>query len=162
MIVPALICLGLRFDYRDFDQRFPDDQIFEQESIGTWLKEHSHPDETLFVWGFATGIYFHSHLKPASRFLWTDLLTGKIPGSDLSNDPQFDTSSFVRPEAWQALWEDFAKHKPTYIVDTAPANIHNYAKYSLKKYPELNSWIAENYQKIGFIEKSVIYKTVEK
>jgi 4-amino-4-deoxy-L-arabinose transferase-like glycosyltransferase len=160
MIVPALVFSALRWDFRRVDAAFPDDQIFEQETIGHWLKDNTGRDATLFVWGFATAIYFHSELKPASRFLWTDLLTGKVPGSALSNDPAFDTSQFIRPEAWTALWEDFAKTKPDYFVDTSPPNIHNYGKYPLDRFPELKSMIDRDYVLLAEVKGARIYKKV--
>ncbi len=156
--IPALFFWGLRIDFRQVDSLFPDDQIFEQEKIGQWLKDNTEPGQKLFVWGFATAIYFHAERPPASRFLWTDLLTGKIPGSDLSNQTNFDTSRYAVPEAWKALWEDFAKQKPDYIVDTAPANIHNYGKYPLSLYPELYSFVQNNYRLFKNKDGTIIYK----
>lgn len=158
LAVPAIVFLALRVDFERTDRLFPDDSLFEQQRIGTWIKNHSEPQETLLVWGYATAIYFHAERKATSRFLWMDLLTGKVPGSQKANDPAFDTSAFVRPEAWAAFWEDMKKNPPTYFVDTSPCNIHNYAKYPITAYSDLVRFVGENYHPWQMIERCTIYK----
>ncbi|MBI2340283.1 MAG: hypothetical protein HYU99_07970, partial [Deltaproteobacteria bacterium] len=158
ILIPALFFWLLRVDQKNIYNLFPDDQLFEQQAIGEWLRRNTKPDETLFVWGFATAIYFHAERKPASRFLWTDLLTGKVPGSQKSDDPAFDAQKFAAPEAWEALWEDFKNHPPAYFVDTSPADIHNYKKYPVKHYPPLYRYLRENYRFWKNMNGCLIYK----
>lgn len=157
LVLPSLIFWMVRLDQKTIYSLFPDDGLDEQMEIGNFLKANTDPQETLFVWGVASAIYFHAERKPASRFLWTDLLTGKVPGSEISNDPSFETSAYVRPEAWVALWEDF-KTPPTYFVDTSVCNIHNYKKYPIDLYPELRHFLKSRYRFWKNVEGCLVYK----
>ncbi|OGQ07499.1 MAG: hypothetical protein A3G32_01055 [Deltaproteobacteria bacterium RIFCSPLOWO2_12_FULL_40_28] len=157
MVIPTVLFWTVRANYKSIDQLFPDDQLFQQQRIGEWIKNHTHQTDTLFVWGFATAIYFHAERSSMSRFLWTDLLTGRMPGSELSRTPHFDTTPFVRTEAWNDFWEDF-KNPPTYFVDTSPANLHDYKKFPPSLYPDLWRYLNMNYQPFQSIEGVVIYK----
>ncbi len=158
IFLPVLFFWVLRLDLKKMEDFFPDDQLFLQKRVGEWMKNNTQPQETLFVWGFATAIYFHAERKPVSRFLWTDWLTGKVPGSNQSNLPDFDTTRYIAPLAWKALWEDFNKNPPTYFVDTSPPNIHNYKKYPLFSYPELYSYLQTHYRFWKNVEGCAIYK----
>ena len=158
MIIPAVVTSVARWNYEKFDSKFPDDQLFQQKKIGEWLKANTQEDETLFVWGFATAIYFHAERKASSRFLWADLLTGKIPGSSLSNQKNFDTAIYSKPKAWEKFWEDMHANPPDYFIDTSSANIHNYGKYHLNQYPLLQSFLQDHYIFLGIRENTNIYK----
>jgi len=161
ILVPALSFWTLRWNYIWFDKKFPDDQIFLQEDIGLWLKNKAKSNQTLFVWGFATGIYFSSELKPASRFLWTDLLTGKVPGSLIEERNAQSDFKLSRPEAWEAFWEDMKINKPDYFVDTSGCHIHGYQKYPIAAYPELASWLSSNYAVDGTPHRCTVFKKVD-
>lgn len=158
ILIPAFFFWMIRIDQKTIYQMFPDDQLFEQKAIGEWIQENTDEKDTMFVWGFATAIYFHAQRKPVSRFLWTDLLVGKVPGSEKSNEPFFDTSTYASSLAWEALWEDFAKNPPTYFVDTQPANIHNYGKYPVIQYPQLFRYVQKNYRFWKNVGGCLIYK----
>lgn len=157
-LIPALFFWGLRLDFKKIDRLFPDDQIFDQKEVGQFLYQNTLEKETVYVWGFAPAIYFYSQRTPASRYVWSDLLTGKIPGSEKSNDPGFDTQKFVPQGAWDILWEDFKKRPPTYFVDTSTADMHHYGKYPVSNYPRLFQYLQEYYVKVGEVKNCLIYK----
>ncbi|MDO8518697.1 MAG: glycosyltransferase family 39 protein [Deltaproteobacteria bacterium] len=136
LAVPALIFWIIRSDFKRIDELFPDDHLFIQQNIGEWLKGNADPGKTLFVWGNAPAIYYFSDLKPASRFIFSEYLTGKIQGSDKSGQ--------AYPKAWDLLWADFSK-PPDYLVDTSPAGIHGYAKFPVGNYPEMFRYIQAHY-----------------
>ena len=157
IVVPMLFFWVLRIDYQTFLKHFPDDAIYEQERIGLHLKGLSQPDDTVFVWGFATGIYFHSELKPASRFLWADLLTGRTPGPEYAREIKEQEKLFKNPKAWALFWEDVNNNPPTYFVNTSPADIHGYARFPVKNYPGLHKFIQKNYVKVDNFEGVDVY-----
>jgi len=158
IIAPVIFFWGLRLDHRTYLTYFPDDEIYEQQLIGEKLKELSHPNDKIFVWGFATGIYFHSELKPSSRFLWSDQLTGRTPGPSYARVNLNKEHLYKNPKAWEAFWQDLKKNQPQYFVDTSPANLHDYKRFPVIKYPELYSYLTENYDKVENIMGVEIYK----
>ncbi len=113
--------------------------------LGQYVQERTAPDETLFVWGFATPVYFFADRPAASRFLWCDWLTGRIPGSPTARDRFFDTTPFITRGSWEMLFTDLERSKPTYVVDTAVGNYHDYGKYPVDKYPPLVEYLKEHY-----------------
>jgi 4-amino-4-deoxy-L-arabinose transferase-like glycosyltransferase len=158
IILPATLFWILRFNHASFLEKFPDDDIYVQEQVGLHLKEISHPDEKIFVWGFATGIYFHSKLKPMSRFLWSDLLTGRTPGPAYARVDQDKEGSYSNPEAWQAFWQDVRQKAPDYFIDTSAANIHDYGRFPVQNYPRLAAYLQQNYDKIEAVQGVLIYR----
>lgn len=158
VVLPALVFWVLRLDHRTYLTYFPDDELYEQQAIGKRLREISDPDDKLFVWGFATGIYFHSQLKAASRFLWTDLLTGRTPGPDYARVNRDQEFWFKNSVAWAAFWEDIHKNRPEYIVDTSPADIHDYGRFPLSRYARLSNYLTQKYEKIETVAGAEIYR----
>lgn len=158
LLIPTFFFWGLRLDQRTVYQYFPDDQLFLQQDVGEWIEQNTQSDETLFIWGFATAIYFHSQRKPVSRFLWADLLTGKVggPPDEMMNGAQ--SENLARPEAWEALMQDLEKNPPDYIIDTAPVGIHGYDKYPLQDYPILWLWMQKKYSLWNTVHGVPLYK----
>jgi hypothetical protein len=114
--------------------------------IADYVRENSDEDDMIFVWGFATPIYFYSNRLGASRFLWCDWLTGRAPGTDAAKDPDFDTSAYITPGSWELFFEDMEKNSPIFFVDTSPGDHHDYGKYPISKYPALVDFIGDNYE----------------
>ncbi|MDO8644936.1 MAG: glycosyltransferase family 39 protein, partial [bacterium] len=158
IIFPAFVFWILRADLKRIDELFPDDQLFEQQSVGEWLKKNTNPAETLFVWGNSPAIYYFSDLKPASRFIFTESLTGKIQGSRQSIDAGTDIAHYARLEAWDILWADFLKNPPTYVVDTSPADFHDYQKFPINHYPPLFEYLQNRYVFWKNISGCPVYK----
>lgn len=157
-LIPTLVFWILRLDHRTYLEYFPDDQIYEQQAVGERLKEISDPDDSLFVWGFATGIYFHSGLRPASRFLWTDVLTGRTPGPAYARTNLQGQSAFQNLLAWQAFWQDMRDKPPEYFLDSSASGIHDYGDFPVVRYKGLFSYLTENYEKIETFRGVEIYK----
>jgi hypothetical protein len=155
IILPTILFGILRWDTHRFNELFPDDSLNEQEIIGQRVRLQVAPNEKIFVWGFATAIYYHAHGSPMSRFLWTDLLVGRVPGASVT--PEL-AKAYRNPKAWEAFWEDWHKNPPAVFVDTSPGNIHGYAAFPPKNYPELASEIAEHYELKENVLGAVIYR----
>jgi Dolichyl-phosphate-mannose-protein mannosyltransferase len=118
---------------------------------GHYLVEHSARDERIFVWGDKADIYLDAQRRPASRYVMTFPLTGKIFGEDI----KVDTRNRIQPGAWKALEEDFRRHPPAYIVDTqSDPNAH----YPIQDFPILAKWIAEGYRPVTRTDEAVIYR----
>jgi Dolichyl-phosphate-mannose-protein mannosyltransferase len=109
----------------------------------------------LFVWGYRPEIYFWTGLRPASRFLSTQPLTG-VPadvhyfGDDFR--PLLDEEATARARA--KLVGDLEQTRPEFIVDElALFNAH----LSIMSFPELEAFMG-NYKMLGVIERFVIYR----
>jgi hypothetical protein len=66
----------------------------------------------------------------------------------------------VVPEAWTMLFEDFRETPPAFFIDTAPANIDRYGNYPVEQYPELLSYLAENYTLDREINRVLVYRRI--
>lgn len=161
LIVPSLLFFMLRVDHKWYLSKVPDDHIYEQQEIGEALRQISQGKGSVFVWGFATGIQFWSELRPASRFLWADLLTGRTPGPEYARQNQEQEGAFKNLYAWSLFWKDLQDNRPEYFVDTSPANIHDYGRFPISDYPELHKYIRGNYVAIGSLQGVVIYQSRE-
>lgn len=166
-IAIVLCCLffippaAVRFFYTPLMAHFGEETFDTHKRVADALRFHQSThhlaDASLFVWGFATPIYTYSELKPASRFLWADLLAGRSPGPRESQDAQATHSHQGLPQAWTAFWEDVKTHPPTYFVDTAPANLHHYGAYPISDYPELMTFIDTHYRRCMTVESVDVY-----
>ena len=120
--------------------------------VGRYLFTHSNPKDRIFVWGQKVNIYLEAHRRPASRYITTFPLTGRVFGGRV---PGLDTRSRVLPGAWSNLEQDFKKHPPAYIVDVEadPKSAEN-----LKNFPILAKLLAERYQPVAHTAEGVIYR----
>jgi hypothetical protein len=110
--------------------------------------------DALFVWGYRPEIYFWSGLRPASRFLSAQLLTG-VPA-----DVQFFGESYaaVLDEKTTAayrlqLLQDLQAKRPLYIIDELGFFNEDLA---MSHYPELKEFLAD-YKFIGSKGRFLIY-----
>lgn len=132
-----------------------------QKEIGSYIERHSETDEKIFIWGWGNGIYVYAKRYPATRFITSDFLTGRIPGSPTARDPSFDTSFNIIEGGWDMFMGDMKRDRPVYILDTSPADIHDYAKYPIGKFPLLKNYIDENYAFETRIHDVDLYRRVK-
>jgi 4-amino-4-deoxy-L-arabinose transferase-like glycosyltransferase len=108
----------------------------------------------LFVWGYRPEIYFWSGLKPASRFLSSQPLTG-VPadvhyfGEDYR--PLLDENETAAQR--QRLVSDLLSTKPKYIVDEL--EFFN-TDLAMRSYADLEE-IMSSYKRLGVAGRFVIY-----
>ena len=88
----------------------------EPPAIATIISQHSSNSERVFVWGYYPELYFYSQRLPATRFIYTNFITGMIAWSNI--DSLQDTSNGVVPGGWEKFYQDFAETPPSLIVDT--------------------------------------------
>ncbi|HXG92094.1 MAG TPA: glycosyltransferase family 39 protein [Blastocatellia bacterium] len=120
--------------------------------------EQSASSDYLFVWGYRPEIYFWTDLKPASRYLSTQPLTGVPADVHYFGDgyhPILDEN--VTAAARLQLLRDLEQTRPEYIVDELGA--FN-AALSIKSFPELAGFM-EEYKPLGMIERFMIYRRKE-
>lgn len=103
-------------------------------------------------------MYFYAKRHAATRFINADFLTGRIPGSSTVYDPNFDTTFNIVPGAWEMFFSDLERDKPYYIVDTSTANIHDYGKYPIEKFPDFKTYLDRYYVKDATVRGVDLYR----
>ena len=119
------------------------------ERLGLEALRHRQPQEAnhqegknyLFVWGYRPEIYYWSGMKPASRYLSSQLLTG-VPadvhyfGDDFTAILDEKTTAAHRVQ----LLQDLQLTHPQYIIDELAA--YNSA-LAMDSYPELKEFLGD-------------------
>ncbi len=118
------------------------------------------PGATLFVWGFAPNLYYYAEMHPASRFvaLSQARLTGYIPGNLASNRGDIAAEATVVPAHWDWLMSDLDRHRATFIVDTAPANLYRWGRYPVSDFPRLQRYLDDQFDLVETIREVRIYR----
>ncbi|HYC70226.1 MAG TPA: hypothetical protein VEB66_03405 [Opitutaceae bacterium] len=111
---------------------------------GEIVRQHSTPEERILTWGFYPEVNFHARRLSASRFIYSNFLTGLIPWTNL--DYEKDTSYAVVPGAWDLFWRDLRARPPAVIVDSRTAR--GYLKYPLERQARLWAAIQSEYVEI--------------
>ena len=108
----------------------------------------------LFVWGYRPEIYFWSGLKPASRFLSSQPLTG-VP-ADVHYFPEGDRPLLTegeRSRAREQLARELEATGPRFIVDELEFFT---GSLGMKNYPELRD-VMDRYKRSAVVGRFVIY-----
>jgi hypothetical protein len=103
-----------------------------------YVRARTTPDDRVFVWGWFPALYVAADRVPASRFVYTHLLTGARATSGAA------TRAHLVPEAWPMLLDDLARERPVYILDTSPGR-YDYP-FPPEAYPALASLLASDYR----------------
>ena len=124
--------------------------------VARWLRSHSFLDETLFVWGHYTPIYTLAQRLPGTRYVNTSVHMGNFDPAHLPAD--FDAHRYRSDSDVAATLRDFEARRPALLVDTAPANIHDWAKVPLSAFPQLRSYIDQHYVEVARPGGAVVYR----
>lgn len=147
-----------RIWFQEFADRFHIQNVRVEQKVGDYIKIHSPREGTLFVWGVAPSIYFFAERPPATRFLWSDGLVGRLPGVvETQKGPQ-DTSFYTNPQDWRRFLDDFHAHPPLYIVDCASGNLRDYGKFPIHNYPAFYRIVQSDYRPETTIDGVTIYR----
>lgn len=123
----------------------------QQLDVGIRVRQHSTENERLFVWGYFPEIYFHSRRMPATRFIYTNYITGMIAWTNI--DSIKDVEYGVSPGGWDKFYEDWAEHPPDIIVDTGTSR--NHAKFPIEARIPLWSDIERNYAQVSLDAETI-------
>ncbi len=109
---------------------------------------NARPDATLYVWGYRPEIYIYTRLRPATRFLDCQAMTGVPADRHLTQSDAVVTSG--TREAREAL----AQSHPDILVDGL--SLYNPA-LSMANYAELRPWLAR-YIEIARSKGTIVYR----
>ena len=107
----------------------------------------AHPGATLYVWGYRPEIFVYTGLKPATRYLDSQALTG-VPA-----DRHLTQSSVVLTAGTREARSELARSRPDILIDGL--SLYN-PMLSMEKYDELRPWL-RNYQEVGRSGGTVVY-----
>ena len=158
IVFPAIISFGARFNMDNLYIYFNEDNPKAYKSIAEYIHNNTIEEDKIAVWGFAPLIYWYSKRLPATRFFWSDVLTGRITGT---KEPLKNHSEFIIPKAWTMFISDIQENKPKYIIDTSPGNLHDYGHYPIKNYPKFYNLIEKYYAREKQINGIVFYRLNE-
>jgi hypothetical protein len=121
-------------------------------AVAAYVREHTSPEDRIFVWGMSWPLYVASERLPATRFV------GFLRGLQRDYNEPPENSWDSGPEVWPLLAADFAVHPPALVVDTSPANYYNYGRYPMSRFPELARIVERGYTTETVIEGATIYR----
>jgi hypothetical protein len=102
---------------------------------------------SLYVWGYRPEDYVYTALRPATKYLECQAMTG-VPA-----DRHLTQSSVVLTEGTHDAREELAASRPDVLIDGL--SLYNPA-LSMDHYPELRSWL-KSYKEVARTKGSVIY-----
>jgi hypothetical protein len=116
--------------------------------VSRWLAANSRPDQSVFVWGDATSLYYLSQRKPGTRYLNCAVEVGNFDPSHLPRG--FDVASHVSAPDVENTIADLERNQVGLVVDTSSASaIHDWDRLPLSQVTALASYIAENYRLVA-------------
>jgi len=115
--------------------------------LAAYIREETSPDARILVWGYGSAIYYLAERRPATRFPYVTYLVGAVEGTPSWWNPFVRSRPLEIPRAWDLLFEDLARHPPELIVDTAKARYFAFWKFPPSRYPRLQRYIDEGYER---------------
>jgi len=156
ILLPAIGFTVARFYIADIHAKVGEDNIENYKPLASYVKEHTAPDDRVLAWGYAPLVYWYSERLPATRFFWSDLLTGRVPGTKGG-----ETGAKVDPKMWEMFFNDIERHKPAYIIDTAPADLHDYKDFPVTRYPRLMEYLNQHYRLETSLNNALFYHRLD-
>jgi hypothetical protein len=105
------------------------------------------PGGSLYVWGYRPEMYLYTGLRPATRFLECQAMTG-VPA-----DRHLTSSEIVLTSGTHEAREELARSRPDVLIDGL--SLYNPA-LAMDRYTELRAWLA-GYREVARTKDSVIY-----
>lgn len=119
-----------------------------------------HAGASLFVWGSAPEFYYRAGLPPASQFVVPGYpLVRYVAGAPADTRPRPSSRRrSARVQHWSRLMADLRSSRPTFIVDTSPANIARWKDFPMRDYPLLHRLITREYTHVDTVSGVDIYR----
>jgi len=148
IVVACLIVPAFRFGPRYASLNGWSDLAMDRDSrlASEIVMLNSLPTDTLFVWGYRPEIFVYTKLKPATRYLDSQALTG-VPA-----DRHLTQSTVVLRKGTSEARTEVAAALPDVLVDGL--SLFNPA-LSMDKYPEFRNL---RYREVGRTRTTIVYK----
>jgi hypothetical protein len=109
----------------------------------------------LFVWGFAPEFYYHSGLRPASRFV---VPAYTVSGYDPGNPDARGAEALIRDDHWRLLIGDLERSRVTYVLDTAGSGLHRWRPFPAHRFPRLLALLRRDLEVLDTVDGVTIYR----
>jgi hypothetical protein len=139
----------IRFAPRYISLRNWSDLALDEDSraASSIVLSQAHAGLTLYVWGYRPEIYVYTKLKPATKYLECQAMTG-VPA-----DRHLTQSTVVLTSGTHEAREELARSAPDIVVDGL--SLYNPA-LAVQNYPELKSWILQ-YREVARTHGTIVY-----
>jgi hypothetical protein len=109
----------------------------------------------LFVWGFAPELYYHSELRPASRFV---IPAYTVSGYEPGHPDARAAEALIRDDHWRLLVGDLERHRATYVLDTAGSGLHRWRSFPVHRFPHLLALLRRDFVPLDTVDGVAIYR----
>lgn len=112
-------------------------------AIAEWVRHNTRPGDTMFVWGHFSPVYYLAEREQGTRYQTCSVHVGNFDPGQLP--PGFEAREHVSERDVADTLRDLQARAVPVIVDTAPANLHGWARMPLSAVPELREYVDANY-----------------
>lgn len=135
--------------------RFPSQEP-RARAVAAWLRSHSAAGDRVFVWGHFTPIYYFAERLPGTRYYNASNHMGDFDPHHLP--PGFDVTPNASARDVAQTLADLERNRPAYVVDTAPAGIHEWNKVPLAAFPALDRYLSGHYALVARPGGASVYR----
>jgi 4-amino-4-deoxy-L-arabinose transferase-like glycosyltransferase len=111
----------------------------------------------LFVWGFAPELYYHSRLRPASRFV---VPAYTVSGYEPGHPDARAAERLIREDHWALLISDLERSRATYVLDTAGSGLHRWRPFPVHRFPHLLALLRREFVLLDTVDGVAIYRRI--
>ena len=156
--IPALACFALALDFMPSMLFLGDSGRGPYAAVARYVREHTRPEDKVFVWGYFPLIYVAADRLAATRFVGCHYLTG-YAAIGLGRKLPIEAEDRLQvPGGFDQLIADLEARHAEVIVDTAPADLHYWSRYPLARYPRLSEYVMRNFAYEAEVDHTVIYR----
>ncbi len=131
-------------------------QDAKTRELARWIAANTSNDARLFIWGHYTPIYFLSKRLPGTRYVTTSVHMGNFDPHHLP--PNFDARAHRSERDVAATLVDLKTKRPDFVIDTAPADIHDWSKVPLSAFPEILQYVQTHYAVVAHPAGAAVYR----
>lgn len=154
-LTPLIIMSGFNLFRDDFYShwKFSRKEQSQMAQAGEWIQRHTHPEDTIVVWGMASQLYPLSGRGSGTRHIFADLVSGRQPGFS-SPDAR------PVPGALQSYISDMEKNQPAVFADTSTAALNDYGYFPPSRTPGLVPYLMSHYRKAAIVGEITLWTRV--
>ena len=127
------------------------------DEVATRIDALTGPDDRIFVWGNSPQLYVLARRPMGARFSFCNYLTGESPGTPTETG-EWNADRNQWPAAWDMLFADLERRRPTLFVDAAAAGWDGYDKFPVARYPRLRAYLDSHYRREEAHAGVVLYR----
>ena len=124
------------------------------DAVTAYVKAHSSPSDSIFVWGWDMELYCLTDRQNASRFIFFSFLTDRTYGDA---EPAKYAGDLSHLPTVKICIDDLTKAQPRLILDGYVAEEFTW-QFPLKRYQTLWEYINNNYHAVKKINGYVVYE----